>query len=80
LNALRFIYGGQNVQGYLLETLFPTGWRRPGNIYWRFADAEDAARQAIEQDAARAARVLTLRVNPKAVLELTAQRQEAAHD
>jgi hypothetical protein len=62
------------VQGYLIELLFPTGWRRPGEIYWRFADAEHAARQAVAESA-RAARVIPLRVSENSVLELTGERQ-----
>jgi hypothetical protein len=63
-----------NVQGYLLELLFPTGWRRTGEVYWRFADAEHAARQAMAETA-RGARVLPIRICPDAVLELTGERE-----
>ena len=65
------------MQGFVLELLFPTGWRRPGTIYWRFADAEHAARLALA-DTARAARVIPVRVLPDAVLELTGERQSVA--
>jgi hypothetical protein len=61
------------MQGYLLEVLFPTGWRRSGNILWRFAEAEVAARAAIAEDEARAVRVLPVRVFRTSVLELTGE-------
>jgi hypothetical protein len=79
LNASAFHQWRLNVQGYLLELLFPTGWRRPGTIYWRFTDAESAARQSLSKNAARGARVMPVRILPDAVLELTAERQEVAH-
>jgi len=68
------------VNGFLLEVLFPTGWRRAGDIHWRFADAELAARQALDEDLARAARVLPVQVLPAAVLELTARQEGEAND
>ena len=65
------------MQGFLLELLFPAGWRCPGEIYWRFSDAEHAARRALA-DTARAVRVIPVRVSPDAVLELTGERQSVA--
>jgi hypothetical protein len=64
--------------GYLLEVLFPTGWRRHSQLHWRFADAERAAHCAIHQDHARGVRVLPVRVMRDAVLELTADQAEEA--
>ena len=28
------------MQAFLLEQLFPTGWRRSGELFWRLSDAE----------------------------------------
>ena len=28
------------MQAFLLEQLFPTGWRRSGDLFWRLSDAE----------------------------------------
>jgi hypothetical protein len=67
----------QPVQGFVLELLFATGWRRHGELYWRFTDGEHAARQAISETA-RGARVLPVCVSPNAVLELTGERDAEA--
>jgi hypothetical protein len=61
------------VHAFILELLFPTGWRRSGELYWRVVDAEFAARRALA-DTARGARVLPVRVSATAVIELVAER------
>ncbi|QDS91828.1 hypothetical protein FF011L_05630 [Roseimaritima multifibrata] len=50
------------MNAYVLEILFPTGWRRSGELHWRYADATEAATVAVYQSAARAARVLPVHV------------------
>jgi hypothetical protein len=65
-----------SMQGFLLERLFPTGWRRSGELYWRLADAERELQRALCDDCARGVRVLSVRVNPEAVLEVLADCRE----
>ncbi len=60
------------MDAYLLECLFPTGWRRTGEIYWRYADALTAANLAIRDSSARAVRVLPVRVSSDAVMKIEA--------
>ena len=60
------------MQAFLIERLYPTGWRRAGNLYWRLSDAERESHRAIKEQAARGMRVLSVRINPDAVLELLA--------
>jgi hypothetical protein len=55
--------------GFIVERLFPTGWRRSGEVYWRFNDALAACDRAISEDCARAVRVLPLVVNLQPVWE-----------
>lgn len=65
------------MNAYLLECLFPTGWRRTGEIYWRYSDAVAAANTAMHESAARAVRVLSVHVHPDAVLNIEATPQTA---
>ena len=48
--------------GYLVETLSPTGWRRPNIVHYRYRDADSYARSIISDRAARAIRILSFRV------------------
>lgn len=57
------------MSGYILETLFPTGWRRTGEIFWRFADAEREANRRLADDAARAVRILSVLIGTCPVYE-----------
>ena len=65
------------MQGYLIERLYPTGWRRDGQIWWRFADAAVECERAIAEDMVRGIRILACRVDPDAVHERLVERQEA---
>lgn len=56
--------------GFVLERLFPTGWRRSSELYWRLSDAERESHRTIRDDNARAVRILSVRVNPDAVAEV----------
>lgn len=61
---------GSTMNAYLLESLHPTGWRRSGELHWRFADASDAASRMLRDATARAVRVLPVTIRPDAVLTL----------
>ena len=68
------------MQGYVLELLFPTGWRRTGQILWRYDDAIREADRILTDDEARGVRILSVRVHPEAVLErLSECKPEVAH-
>jgi len=60
------------MQAFILERLFPTGWRRCGELFWRLADAECESRRILDQHEARGVRVLPVRIHSDAVLELLA--------
>lgn len=55
------------MNGFLLESLYPNGWRRSGEVFWRFSDAKAASDRLVLSRGIRAARVLTVEVNPKAI-------------
>ena len=59
------------MQAFLLERLYPTGWRRSGELYWQLSEAEHESRRTLKDQQARAVRVLTVRVNPEAIMEWT---------
>ncbi len=61
--------------GFVLEKLYPNGWRRSNELFWRFEDANHAAKEAIG-DLARAVRVLPVRVSPYAVHEINRDRDQ----
>jgi len=58
------------MQAFVLERLYPSGWRRTGELFWRLSDAQLASRQAISDEAVRAVRILSARINPDAVIEM----------
>jgi hypothetical protein len=60
---------------YLLERLYPAGWRRGGEMYWRLGDAVAAGEAAIEDDVVGGYRVLVANVNPQAVVERLCPRE-----
>ena len=60
------------MRAFLLERLYPTGWRRTGDLYWRLFDAEREARRIVARGEVRGVRLLSVRVNPDAILELAA--------
>ncbi len=69
------------MQAFLLERLFPTGWRRSGQLFWRLSDAERESQRTIQEDMVRGVRVLAARINPDAIIELLADaRQDGGDD
>ena len=60
------------MQAFLLERLYPTGWRRSGELYWRLSDAERESQRTMKHQNVRGVRVLAARINPDAVMELLA--------
>ena len=59
------------MQAFLLERLYPTGWRRSGELYWHLSEAERESRRTLQEQQVRGVRVLAVRVNPDAVMEWT---------
>ena len=68
------------MQAFLLERLFPTGWRRSGELYWRLSDAERESQRTMRERKVRGVRVLTVRINPDAVIELLADSSGGSDD
>jgi hypothetical protein len=66
------------MQGYVLEQLHPTGWRRNGELYWRYGDAEREAARVLREHEARGVRILAVRVNSDAIYERLAEVEVAA--
>ena len=60
------------MDAYVLEYLYPTGWRRRSELHWRYGDAQRAANFAIKDDSARAVRVLPVRISVDAILSIEA--------
>ena len=63
---------------YLIERLYPTGWRRDGQVFWRLADAAAESDRALAAGEVRGTRILAARVCPDALAESFAARSEAA--
>jgi len=63
---------------YLIERLYPGGWRRDGEVHWRLGDAMAAADAAVADDLVRGYRILAAQINPAAVAEHLEPR-EAEH-
>ena len=57
------------MQAFLLEHLYPTGWRRTGSLFWRLSDATRESRRVVRDGEARGVRVLAVRVLSDAVCE-----------
>ena len=68
------------MQAFLLERLFPTGWRRSGELYWRLSDAEQESQRTMQEQKVRGVRVLSVRINPDAVIELLADSLGGSSD
>ncbi|QDS86169.1 hypothetical protein EC9_03280 [Rosistilla ulvae] len=56
------------MNAFVLERLLPTGWRRSGELFWRLEDAMRASQNEIS-DGARAIRILSVAINPNAIVE-----------
>ena len=54
--------------GFLLELLYPTGWRRSGELYWRLGDCIAAGEEALD-DGARGYRCLPAVIQAEAASE-----------
>lgn len=65
------------MQGFVLEQLFPTGWRRDGQLYWRYGDADREADRLLRECEARGVRILSVRVNPEAIAERLPDQEPA---
>ena len=64
---------------FLLECLFPTGWRRGGQLYWRLEDATREAERLVREREVRGSRVLVAGVGSEVIFERMApQESEAA--
>ena len=61
---------------FLLERLNPTGWRRGGELFFRFADANREANRLVRENDVRGVRVLPVRISSQAVVELYADEGE----
>lgn len=59
-----------NMQGFILEQLYPTGWRREGQLFWRFSDAVLESQRLLAAKEVRGVRVLSVRVLGDALTEL----------
>lgn len=55
--------------GFILERLCPTAWRRVGNIYWRYMDAQRAAELLLRDGEVDGVRILPVRIASQAVWE-----------
>ena len=66
--------------GFTIELLYPTGWRRHGEIYWRLQDATKAADKAVSKSHARAARVLPLTIKADEVYSVGLSASQAVGD
>ena len=56
------------MNGLLLELLFPTGWRRNGELFWRVGDAIAAGEESLD-DGASGYRILPAAIQPTAISE-----------
>jgi len=64
---------------FLIECLFPSGWRRDGGLFWRLDDVSHEANRILREREARGVRILTVRVNDDAIFERIAEREEAVN-
>ncbi len=64
------------MQGFLIERLYPTGWRRDGEIWWRFCDATVECDRSLREELILGVRVLAVQVHPQAAMEIFAGREE----
>jgi hypothetical protein len=67
------------MSGFVLERLFPTGWRRTGELYWRYKDAIHEATRSIREDGARSVRILSVRIGDE-VEQVNATELELAEN
>jgi hypothetical protein len=64
------------MQAFLIERLYPTGWRRSGELYWRLSDVDRELNRIIAERGARGVRVLPVRIGSAAVIERVLQSSE----
>jgi hypothetical protein len=50
------------MSGFIIESLYHSGWRRSSQVYWRYQDAIREAESQLAEDEASAVRVLAIRV------------------
>lgn len=51
------------MSGFIIESLYPSGWRRSSQVYWRYQDAVREAETQLAEEEASAVRVLAIRVD-----------------
>ena len=66
------------MQAFLLERLFPTGWRRGGELFFRLSDATREADRLVTTHELRGVRILPVRILSDAVVELFANEEQGA--
>ena len=57
------------MEGFVVECLFDTGWRRAGVLFWLLPDAEAEAKQSVSEHA-RAARILAVTIHPETIMSI----------
>lgn len=68
------------MNGFILERLCPTAWRRVGDIHWGFAEAIQRANLLLQSGEVQAVRILPVRVSETAVWESCRADCEVAND
>jgi len=63
------------MQGFTLEILFSTGWRRNGQILWRFGDAIRESNRVLAGNGVRGVRILTVTIPPETIHERIAEHE-----
>ena len=57
------------MSGFVIESLYLTGWRRGSQVYWRYVDAVREAQTQLSEDESRAVRILPIKVADDPVFE-----------
>jgi hypothetical protein len=60
------------MQGFILETLLVSGWKRGGEVYWTLADAQAVGSRLIKRKLARKVRILPAEIQLNPVAEVPA--------
>jgi hypothetical protein len=58
------------MQGFILDTLLVSGWKRGGEIYWTLEDAKGVGSRLIRRRLARQVRILPAEIQLNPVAEL----------
>lgn len=57
------------MSGFIVESLYLTGWRRGSQVYWRYQDAIREANTQLAEDESRAVRILPVKITDSPVFE-----------